>query len=189
MAYLYAGKDKVKSETYLDAYLSEFNPPGIDFFQALLKFRHESKQQDPDIAKILEVLNTIYNNTDEALFLLAKMKIELSEIASSKNKEIDLTQMQYELEKTKKKNTHHESLNETLELVLIVVTYFNDNNEAQQLLTNCVYCENYNTEFLGEAMKDENDLLVVYFIDKLDAVEEYYNWFEVQFLRQLLENS
>jgi len=189
MAYLYAGIDKAKLESYFDAYVSKINPPGIDFFEALLQLRHEKKKPKAEFSKIIEILNTIYTNTDEALFFLAKAKIELKEIARSDEQNLDLDKIKSESEEIKLKDTHHVSLNETLELVIIVTTYFKDKDKAQQLVSDCVYCENYDTKYLVEAMQDENDLLVVYFFDKLDAVNEYYEWFEEQFLKQLLQQN
>lgn len=81
--------------------------------------------------------------------------------------------------------TGKELLNEQLELLTIVASYFTNINEAKTLIENCVYCKNYNVEFLYDAI-DNNNALIIFLVDKTEVLDDQFNLFQSFFLAKTL---
>lgn len=186
MAYVYAEKDISKSEAYFKEFSTNASEIMLGFFQDILVIEYEMNQKKPDFNKISKLLDHAYTNTNEAVFFLRKAKIQLKENAISDNPEFDYESISLDLKNLQSKNSHNDSFNEILELLLITSTYFTNKDEAYKLLSNCKYCENYDVEFMSEAIEEENDALVVYFLDKIDVLEKYYTEIKEILLKELL---
>lgn len=186
MAYVYAEKDISKSEAYFKEFSTNASEIMLGFFQDILVIEYEMNQKKPDFNKISKLLDNTYTNTNEAVFFLRKAKIQLKENAISDNPEFDYESISLDLKNLQSKNSHNDSFNEILELLLITSTYFTNKDEAYKLLSNCKYCENYDVEFMSEAIEEENDALVVYFLDKIDVLEKYYTEIKEILLKELL---
>ena len=170
------------------AYSDEVN---LLLLQTIFKLNFEfAKSKDNNFLLIDQNLSELYEITGADFLNLLKYKNQLKANLIKESEIFKFEEVKKSLENIDNQNfsdqTEKELLNEQLELLTIVASYFTNKNEAKTLLENCVYCKNYNVEFLYDAIDNNNNALIIFLIDKTEVLDDQFNLFQSFFLAKTL---
>lgn len=185
LAMLHAEEDIARSMMYSNDFEINKDNTYLDIFQKMLFLDNALVDEDIDDAKTNNYFSDLYKLTDEAFVLLYQSKFQLMVNLSSQEEMFDYETISDNLNEIKKQASKDKSLNEIFELLFLISHSFDNKKKSINLLNNCNFCKNYDTEFLEESIEEKNTLLIKNFLVKFDVLENLYTNYQFNLLLNL----